>query len=89
MRNTVLPTMVALALLAGCGGSPPTPEPDQSAIIEAQRRQADAQQEARDERARREFWQSAAYAASLAAVILLVAGVGIGSRSRHDAKPKP
>ena len=85
MRKTVLPMITALALLAGCGGSPPAPGPDPSVIMEAQRREADAIQLADRERARREFWQGAAYTAGVAAVILLIAGTAIGSRTRHDA----
>ena len=88
MRRTILPLAATLYLLAGCGGSPPAPEPDRSAIIEAQRREADAQQDAKNERARREFWQGAAYTAGLAAIVLLIAGTAIGSRSR-DAVTKP
>ncbi len=88
---THMALMLALAVLpAGCGdgGAAGRIEAERQARAEAQRREEAAVRQARTETERRERWQSAAWAGALLAVVLLVAGTALGSRSRDAGPPQ-
>jgi thiosulfate reductase cytochrome b subunit len=77
--------LVLAAVFAGCGPDPEI-EIQRQARIEAARREAAASKEAQDERHRRETWQQLAYGAVGAAVLLLLAGVLLGSTPRSPER---
>ncbi len=87
-----IPALILSVLLTGCGPGASESSSVRQNLVEAQRREADAIQrseqtaeDARQERRRREFWQATAFASALAAVVLLIVGVAVGSRSKtHD-----
>jgi hypothetical protein len=78
----LIPIVALAGTLSGC--DPSGRQDDQD--IELIRRQVEAI--IQYERQRCEFWQAATYATSVGAVILLVLGVAIGSRSRKHAGNK-
>ncbi len=79
---SLIPVLTLTGLLYGCDRGT---QNDQD--IELIRRQVEAV--IQHERQRCEFWQAATYATGVGAVILLVLGVAIGSRSRKYAGSKP
>jgi ferric-dicitrate binding protein FerR (iron transport regulator) len=97
--------LILVITMAGCGSGVPNPGPARQGHAEAQRREVEVLQQARDdavhmavlavqesqrERVRRERWQVAAYTAALAAIALLIVGVAVGSRSKpHGHHPYP
>ena len=92
---TLVSTLILGSVLAGCGPSASHLEREQreAAALQQARdeaiRQAEAAvQESREERIRRERWQFATFAASVAAIIMLVIGVALGSGSKPNG-PNP
>ena len=83
----LIPVLALIALLAGCNQKEPDVDRERQSRLDAVRRETEALQLAQRERQRREFWQTAAYTAAALAVVLLIVGTAVGSRS-HDAGSK-
>ena len=87
MRHSLrlVPVLILAGFLAGCGpgGSDVRSDDTQRREMETlQRVRDDAVEQARHERGRCAFWQGTAFA--LMAIVFLVIGVALGSRSKPD-----
>jgi hypothetical protein len=79
-----LPAALCLCLSAGCTEeSERILQAEREARVQAQRREAAAQQQAAAQQEAKERWQLSATGLATLAVLLLLVGVGVGSRTRH------
>ena len=85
MRRKLMLIAILFAM-AGCPEEPQTPQINEERLQreKEQRMQAEASRD--KERAGKEQWQGFTATAVVGAVILLITGVMLGSRTKHDAQ---
>ena len=88
MRRSLMITFILLTM-AGCPGekNPPALQPGAEEMLRREKElRAEAEAHRDRERSRKEMWQALTGLAALCAVLLLIAGTALGSRTRHDAE---
>lgn len=96
MKKTIpivlLATAATAAGLAGCGNNGDSQRQreaqDQIHQVEVERQQKiDAQKQAREDEQSKSLWQSIAFFLGIASLVLLIAGIILGSNAKHNVKP--